>query len=122
MAHSRVADKPVETLVGSYGEKADGARGGVRPIATVIHPSTGSRPRPASASCAHPLWSCRRASNTSAQARADPQILVGRLLSGVGAYLSVRFLTRWFETRSMRPFAIYCIVAGLGCLTWFSLR
>jgi undecaprenyl-diphosphatase len=51
-----------------------------------------------------------------------PQILVGSLLSGVGAYLSVRFLTRWFETRSMRPFAIYCIVAGLGCLTWFSLR
>jgi undecaprenyl-diphosphatase len=51
-----------------------------------------------------------------------PQILVGSLLSGVGAYLSVRFLTRWFETRSMRPFAIYCIVAGLGCLAWFSLR
>jgi undecaprenyl-diphosphatase len=51
-----------------------------------------------------------------------PQILVGSLLSGVGAYLSVRFLTRWFETRSMRPFAIYCIVAGLGCLASFSLR
>jgi undecaprenyl-diphosphatase len=47
---------------------------------------------------------------------------VGSLLSGVGAYLSVRFLIRWFETRSMRPFAIYCIVAGLGCVTWFSLR
>ena len=51
-----------------------------------------------------------------------PQILAGSLLSGVGAYLSVRFLTRWFETRSMRPFAIYCIVAGLGCLAWFGLR
>jgi undecaprenyl-diphosphatase len=51
-----------------------------------------------------------------------PQILGGSLLSGVGAYLSVRFLTRWFETRSMRPFAIYCIVAGVGCLTWFSLH
>ena len=51
-----------------------------------------------------------------------PQILAGSLLSGIGAYLSVRFLTRWFETRSMRPFAIYCIVAGLGCLAWFSLR
>jgi len=51
-----------------------------------------------------------------------PQILAGSLLSGVGAYLSVRFLTRWFETRSMRPFAIYCIVVGLGCLVWFSVR
>jgi undecaprenyl-diphosphatase len=36
--------------------------------------------------------------------------------------LSVRFLTRWFENRSARPFAIYCIVAGLGCLAWFTLR
>jgi undecaprenyl-diphosphatase len=51
-----------------------------------------------------------------------PQILVGSLLSGVGAYLSVRFLTRYFETRSLRPFGIYCIVAGAFCLAWFSLR
>jgi undecaprenyl-diphosphatase len=51
-----------------------------------------------------------------------PQILVGSLLSGIGAYLSVRFLTRWFETRSVRPFAVYCIVAGLGCLAWFGLH
>jgi undecaprenyl-diphosphatase len=51
-----------------------------------------------------------------------PQILAGSLLSGIGAYLSVRFLTRWFETRSMRPFAVYCIVAGLGCLAWFTFR
>jgi undecaprenyl-diphosphatase len=51
-----------------------------------------------------------------------PQILAGSLLSGIGAYLSVRFLTRWFETRSVRPFAIYCIVAGLGCLVWFTVR
>lgn len=51
-----------------------------------------------------------------------PQILVGSLLSGVGAYVSVRFLTRYFETRSVRPFGIYCIVAGLACLAWFWLR
>jgi undecaprenyl-diphosphatase len=51
-----------------------------------------------------------------------PQILVGSLLSGLGAYISVRFLTRWFETRSLRPFGIYCLVAGLGCLVWFALR
>jgi undecaprenyl-diphosphatase len=51
-----------------------------------------------------------------------PQILVGSLLSGVGAYLSVRFLTRYFETRSLRPFGVYCIAAGTACLLWFWLR
>jgi undecaprenyl-diphosphatase len=51
-----------------------------------------------------------------------PQILVGSLLSGVGAYLSVRFLTRYFGTRSLRPFGVYCIAAGTACLLWFWLR
>jgi undecaprenyl-diphosphatase len=46
---------------------------------------------------------------------------VGSLLSGVGAYLSVRFLIRWFETRSMRPFAIYAS-SRARCVVWFSLR
>lgn len=41
------------------------------------------------------------------------QILVGSLLSGVGAYLSVRFLTRYFQTRTLTPFAIYCFIAGI---------
>ena len=50
-----------------------------------------------------------------------PQVLVGSLLSGVGAYLSVRFLTGYFEHRSMRPFGVYCIVAGAACLAWFTL-
>ncbi len=51
-----------------------------------------------------------------------PQILVGSLLSGLGAYLSVRFLTRYFETRSLRPFGVYCVLAGVGCLVWFWVR
>jgi undecaprenyl-diphosphatase len=51
-----------------------------------------------------------------------PQILVGSLLSFAGAYLSVRYLTRYFEHRSLRPFGIYCIVVGVGCLLWFTLR
>ena len=41
------------------------------------------------------------------------QILVGSVLSGVGAYLSVRFLMRYFQTRTLTPFAIYCFVFGL---------
>ena len=33
------------------------------------------------------------------------QILVGSVLSGVGAYLSVRFLMKYFQTRTLTPFA-----------------
>jgi undecaprenyl-diphosphatase len=51
-----------------------------------------------------------------------PQILVGSLLSFIGAYLSVRFLTRYFEHRSLRPFGIYCIAVGAACLIWFAIR
>jgi undecaprenyl-diphosphatase len=40
------------------------------------------------------------------------QVLVASLLSGLGAYLSVRFLSRYFENRSLRPFAWYCLVGG----------
>jgi undecaprenyl-diphosphatase len=41
------------------------------------------------------------------------QILLGSVLSGLGAYLSVRFLVRYFQTRTLYPFAVYCFVFGL---------
>ena len=50
------------------------------------------------------------------------QVLFGSVLSGVGAYLSVRFLTRYLAGRSLRPFGGYCILAGAFCLAWFGLR
>jgi undecaprenyl-diphosphatase len=51
------------------------------------------------------------------------QILVGSLLSGIGAYLSVRFLVRYFrESRSHTPFGIYCLMAGLGSVLYLTLR
>jgi undecaprenyl-diphosphatase len=51
------------------------------------------------------------------------QVLVGSLLSGVGAYLSVRFLVRYFaSSRSLAPFGIYCLVAGLGSAAYLLLR
>ena len=49
------------------------------------------------------------------------QILVGSLFSGIGAYLSIRFLLRYFQTRTLTPFAIYCAVAGLGSLVYLTL-
>jgi len=48
------------------------------------------------------------------------QVLVGSILSGVGAYLSVRFLMRYFQARTLTPFAIYCFVAGLGSVIYLS--
>ena len=45
-------------------------------------------------------------------------ILAGSILSGIGAYVSVRFLVRYFRTRTLTPFGIYCIVAGAACLVY----
>lgn len=40
------------------------------------------------------------------------QILVGSLLAGIGAYLSVRYLDKYFRNKSLRPFGWYCIGFG----------
>jgi undecaprenyl-diphosphatase len=49
------------------------------------------------------------------------QVVVGSIVAGVAAYVSLRFLTRYFETRTLTPFAIYCVIAGLLSLAWFGL-
>ncbi|HEY7173885.1 MAG TPA: undecaprenyl-diphosphate phosphatase [Micromonosporaceae bacterium] len=49
------------------------------------------------------------------------QVFVGSLASGIGAYVSVRWLTKYFQTRTLTPFAIYCAVAGVLSLLWLSL-
>ena len=41
-----------------------------------------------------------------------PQILIGSLVTAVAAYISVKFLVRFFETKTLFPFAVYCLVAG----------
>ncbi|MGA8723775.1 MAG: undecaprenyl-diphosphate phosphatase [Acidimicrobiales bacterium] len=48
------------------------------------------------------------------------QILAGSAAAAVSAYLSVRFLVRWFETRTLWPFAIYCLLFGGACAAYFS--
>jgi undecaprenyl-diphosphatase len=48
------------------------------------------------------------------------QVLVGSIAAGVAAYLSVRFLTRYFQTRTLTPFAIYCLVVGIACIARFA--
>jgi undecaprenyl-diphosphatase len=50
------------------------------------------------------------------------QVLFGSVLSGVGAYVSVRFLTRYLAHRSLRPFGVYCLVAGIASVILFAVR
>ncbi len=40
-------------------------------------------------------------------------ILVGALCAALGAYVSVKFLMRYFQTKTLVPFAMYCIGAGI---------
>jgi undecaprenyl-diphosphatase len=49
------------------------------------------------------------------------QALVASLCSALTAYLSVRFLLKYFETRTLTPFAIYCFAAGIACSVYFAL-
>jgi undecaprenyl-diphosphatase len=49
------------------------------------------------------------------------QIILGSVLSGVGAYLSVRFLLRYLRTRTLTPFGIYCLIAGLASVVYLGL-
>jgi undecaprenyl-diphosphatase len=34
----------------------------------------------------------------------------------------VRFLDKYFETKTLTPFAIYCFVAGAGSLAYLSMQ
>ena len=47
--------------------------------------------------------------------------LVGALCAALSAYLSVRFLMRYFETRTLTPFAVYCLCAGTACAVYFAV-
>jgi len=37
------------------------------------------------------------------------QALVGAVVAGIAAYFTVRYLDKYFRTRSLRPFGIYCV-------------
>jgi undecaprenyl-diphosphatase len=51
--------------------------------------------------------------------------IAGGVVAGIAAFLSVAFLTRYFRTtevKMMRPFAIYCVLAGAAALAVFVSR
>ena len=48
------------------------------------------------------------------------QIIAGSTVSFICTYISVTFLVRWFKTRTLYPFAIYCLIVGILSFVRFS--
>ncbi|MBF6592697.1 MAG: undecaprenyl-diphosphate phosphatase [Ktedonobacterales bacterium] len=46
--------------------------------------------------------------------------LIGGVVAGAAAFVSVKFLMRYFQVGRLTPFAIYCLLAGLGAFLFFS--
>ena len=57
----------------------------------------------------------------TAGAHIHGQILLGMVVTAITAYLSVRFLVRYFQTRTLTPFAIYCLAFGAASILRFAL-
>jgi undecaprenyl-diphosphatase len=51
-----------------------------------------------------------------------PITIAAALVAGVVAYLSIRFLMRYFQTKRLDPFGYYCIVFGLFSLVILLVR
>jgi undecaprenyl-diphosphatase len=49
------------------------------------------------------------------------QALVASLCSAATAYVSIRFLMRYFETNRLTPFAVFCLVEGIILSVWFAV-
>jgi len=48
------------------------------------------------------------------------QALVAALCAAVAAYFSVRYLMRYFETKRLTPFAVFCFVEGIVLSIYFA--
>jgi undecaprenyl-diphosphatase len=50
------------------------------------------------------------------------QVIAGSVVSFIAAYLALRFLMRYFaQNRPLTPFAVYCLVAGIGCAIYLGV-
>jgi undecaprenyl-diphosphatase len=55
----------------------------------------------------------------SAGAHIHGQVAVGVVVAAICAYFSVRFLMRYFQTRTLTPFAVYCLIFGAASFLRF---
>jgi undecaprenyl-diphosphatase len=50
------------------------------------------------------------------------QVLAGSVVSFIAAYLALRFLMRYFsQNRPLTPFAVYCLVVGIGSAIYLGI-
>jgi len=49
-------------------------------------------------------------------------IFVGAICAAIGAYVAVKFLMKYFKTKTLNPFAIYCILAGAASAAFFFFK
>jgi undecaprenyl-diphosphatase len=49
------------------------------------------------------------------------QVVAGSVAAAVTSLFAVIFLARWFRTRTLTPFAIYCVAAGLISIVRFGI-
>jgi undecaprenyl-diphosphatase len=51
----------------------------------------------------------------SGNGQAIETAIVGAIAAGAAAYVAAKFLVRYFKTKTLTPFAIYCLTAGVLC-------
>jgi undecaprenyl-diphosphatase len=49
-------------------------------------------------------------------------IIWGAVAAALAAFISVRFLVKYFQTRTLKPFAVYCLIAGLVFTLYLGLK
>lgn len=49
-------------------------------------------------------------------------VVVGAICAAISAFLSVRFLVKYFQTKTLTPFAVYCFFAGIAFWLYLTLR
>jgi undecaprenyl-diphosphatase len=59
---------------------------------------------------------------TGAQGYPLMEIVIGMIASALAALFSLVFLTRYFKTRTLMPFALYCVLAGGSSLIFFLFK
>jgi undecaprenyl-diphosphatase len=48
-------------------------------------------------------------------------VITGAITAGISAYFSVKFLMKYFQTKTLMPFAVYCVVVGVVLSVLFFL-
>lgn len=50
------------------------------------------------------------------------QALVGAIVAGVVSVISIRFLLRYFQTKNLNPFGVYCVLFGAATAVYLSVN